>query len=340
MRSTDAAEFESVAELMREATLLAVAARRELPAHAIVQKPDGSLVTAVDVALQVLILNELEQRFGARPVIAEQDADSIGGKEDAQAHCRALLRQWRPGFGDREIARALACGGFEGSTRGLDAVWVLDPIDGTQGYVDGDHWCPCLALLSRGEPVFAVNGHPSVLGGVLLVAERGSGCWSRPLKGGDAKRAMVSQAPLAPGEPMRLVAPARATASQIAARRSVGESIGHPCTLVHSDSQAKYAHVIAGLADVAYSRRGNGPGKYVWDHAGAVLLAREAGAWVGDTNEGEVDCSLGRRLGGNDAVICAARDLGPQVAATLAERDIAEGTSRNSAGHGERARHG
>ncbi|MFM7260494.1 MAG: inositol monophosphatase family protein, partial [bacterium] len=120
---------------------------------------------------------------------------------------------------------------------------------------------------------------------------------------------------------------ARATPRQIERRLEVGRSTGHPCTLVHSDSQAKYAHVIAGLADVAYSRRGNGPGKYVWDHAGAVLLAREAGAWVGDTDGSEIDCSLGRRLEGNNAVICAARGIGPAIGRVLAERDRDEGVS-------------
>jgi 3'-phosphoadenosine 5'-phosphosulfate (PAPS) 3'-phosphatase len=94
---------------------------------------------------------------------------------------------------------------------------------------------------------------------------------------------------------------------------------------VHSDSQAKYAHVVAGLADVAYSRRGGGPGKYIWDHAGGILIAREAGAWVADTDGSDIDCSQGRRLSVNRAVICAARGVGPLIAKELAARDLAEG---------------
>jgi 3'(2'), 5'-bisphosphate nucleotidase len=206
--------------------------------------------------------------------------------------------------------------------------WVLDPIDGTQGFIDGDHWCPCLALLRRGAVVFAANGHPTVRDGALLTAVEDGGSWWFPLAGGEFTRAEVSQAPLAIGEPVRMVAPARATDAQARMRRQIGEATGHRCELVHSDSQAKYAHVIAGLADVAYSRRGGGPGKYVWDHAGAILLAREAGAWVGDTDGRDIDLSLGRRLGGNRAVICAARGVGPAIARELAERDVAEGFVR------------
>lgn len=206
---------------------------------------------------------------------------------------------------------------------------MLDPIDGTQGFVDGDHWCPCLALLAHGKPVFAANGFPTVAGGAVLSAELGSGAWWTPLDASASsaarRRALVSTEPMAPREVLRLVAPARATPRQMDARLAVGRDAGFACELVHSDSQAKYAHVIAGLADVAYSRRGSGPGKYLWDHAGAILLAREAGAWIGDTDGSDIDLSRGRRLSANDAVICTARGVGPAVARVLAARDRAEG---------------
>ena len=321
----DLDDLDLACDVVQEATNLAIAARRELPPDAIVRKADGSVVTAVDVALQVLILGRLEAAFGPVPTIAEEDLASIGGKPAAEAHCRRLLASWGYEGGEAGIQRALTSGGLDGSTRGVEFAWVLDPIDGTQGFVDDDHWCPCLALLRRGEVVFASNGHPTVLGGMLLSAVKGGGSWWHPLVGGESTRAEVSQAALAPHEPVRVVAPARATPSQIRARTEVGLATGHPCELVHSDSQAKYAHVIAGLADIAYSRRGNGPGKYVWDHAGAILLAREAGAWVADTDGSPIDLSLGRRLGGNRAVICAARGLGPAVARELGRRDVVEG---------------
>jgi len=327
-----AIDFPFVAELVRDATRKAVEARRGLPAEAIVRKPDGSVVTAVDVALQVYILDALARRFGEIATIAEEDAASIGGKPAAEAHCDLLLRQWGFEGGAARRDWALACGGLDGPTRDLERVWILDPIDGTQGFVDGDHWCPCLALLEQGEVVFGANGHPTVLrdrfaGGIGLSAVRGAGTWVHAIDDAAAlaARAEVRQDAPGPDEAVRVVAPARATESQIRARRATGEATGHPVRLVHSDSQTKYALVIAGEADIAYSRRGGGPGKYVWDHAGATLLAREAGAWVGDTDGGAIDCARGRRLGGNNAVICAARGLGPAVAASLAARDRAEG---------------
>lgn len=326
----DTEDLDLACEFMQDATNFAVAARRDLPPDAIVQKADGSVVTAVDVALQVLILSRLREVFGELPTIAEEDLSSIGGKPAAEAHCRKLLADWGYDGGESGVTRALTSGGLDGSTRGVEYAWVLDPIDGTQGFVDGHHWCPCLALLHRGEVIFASNGYPTVLGGMLLSAVKGGGSWWSPLCGGECTRAEVSQAALGADEAVRVVAPARATPSQVRARMAVGESTGHRCELVHSDSQAKYGHVIAGLADVAYSRRGNGPGKYVWDHAGAILLAREAGAWVGDTDGSDIDLSCGRRLSANRAVICTARGLGPAIARELARRDDIEGHTPSS----------
>jgi len=325
MARTASPDCSRAVDLVVEATRLAVAARRELPVEAIVEKPDGSVVTAVDVALQVWILDALDREFGAASVIAEEDLASIGGKPAAESHCRALLREWGFEGGERRIEWALSVGTTDGPTRDRERCWILDPIDGTHGYIDGAHWCPCLALLVRGEVAFGANGHDTVAGGVAYGAERGAGTWATRLDGGAPDRVLVRSDRPAREEPVRVVAPARATESQIRARRAVGESTGHPVELLHADSQAKYALVLAGEADVAYSRRGGGPGKYVWDHAGATLLAREAGAWIGDTDGSPIDCALGRRLSGNRAVICTARGLGPAIAATLAARDIEEG---------------
>ncbi len=324
-------DLDFAADLVRDATGLAVSARLHLPRNAIVQKSDGSVVTAVDVALQIYILDALDRKYGTVATIAEEDQDSILGKPAAQAHVEFLLDQWGVDATPARRAWALSCGRRDGSTRDLARLWVLDPIDGTQGFVDGAHWCPCLALLAHGEVVFSANGHPTLArsrfeGGVALAAERGSGTFARSLQHeAPAQRMQISSEPFASSEVVRVVSPDPATANQNAMRRAVGESVSARVELIPAASQAKYGLIIMNEADVAYSRRGAGPGKYLWDHAGAILLAREAGAWVGDTDGSDIDLSQGRRLSANRAVICAARGLGPRIAAALAAGDVSEG---------------
>lgn len=41
---------------------------------------------------------------------------------------------------------------FEGTFDGTaDRVWILDPVDGTKGFMRGEHYCIALALLKEGE---------------------------------------------------------------------------------------------------------------------------------------------------------------------------------------------
>ena len=54
-------------------------------------------------------------------------------------------------------------------------VWVLDPIDGTKGFLRGHHYCIALALLLDGTPVLSAIGTPNldaagVLGGAAPAA--------------------------------------------------------------------------------------------------------------------------------------------------------------------------
>ena len=73
---------------------------------------------------------------------------------------------------------------------------------------------------------------------------------------------------------------------------------------VRMDSQAKYAMVGGGEADV-YLRLPTRTGYYekVWDHAGGVLIVQEAGGTVTDLYGKPLDFSHGRELRQNRGVI-------------------------------------
>lgn len=65
--------------------------------------------------------------------------------------------------------------------------WLrCDPIDGTKGFVRGDQYAVCLALLDQGRPLLSVIGCPNMLvdpkdpngpKGVLFVAKKGHGAY-------------------------------------------------------------------------------------------------------------------------------------------------------------------
>ena len=44
----------------------------------------------------------------------------------------------------------------------MNRIWVLDPIDGTKGFMRGEHYCIALALLVNGKPTLSVMGCPNL----------------------------------------------------------------------------------------------------------------------------------------------------------------------------------
>lgn len=63
-------------------------------------------------------------------------------------------------LGSYEVLKAInkgtACGGSEGRH------WVLDPVDGTLGFVRGDQYAVALAMVEDGEVVLGVLGCPNL----------------------------------------------------------------------------------------------------------------------------------------------------------------------------------
>jgi myo-inositol-1(or 4)-monophosphatase len=60
------------------------------------------------------------------------------------------------------------------AARAKSRVWVVDPIDGTRAYINGDpHWCIALAIVEEGEAVAGVLYAPAL--GRMYSARRGAG---------------------------------------------------------------------------------------------------------------------------------------------------------------------
>ena len=117
--------------------------------------------------------------FGNRSLHVEIKDDNTPVTEvdrAAEAKLRELLDRHRP---------ADAVYGEEfGSKGGGPRQWVIDPVDGTKGYLRGiPVWGTLIALLEEGDPVMGVATAPAL--GLRWFASRGEGAW----KGKDRKSA-------------------------------------------------------------------------------------------------------------------------------------------------------
>ena len=148
------------------------AARVQQGALGTISKQDTSPVTVADFAVQAIVFFSLRANLPAASLplrlMAEEDADTFksGGAALAEAVTRVvnsvLLRPSGPQqqWSSDDVAEALGAGTFSGGD--MSPYWILDPIDGTRGFIRGGQYCVGLAKSEAGAPVLGVLGCPSL----------------------------------------------------------------------------------------------------------------------------------------------------------------------------------
>jgi len=138
-------------------------------------KTDKTPVTVADFAVQALIIDALSTSFPGDLFIAEEDSAHV---RDDPAICEAVLLVLRAATGTEWTSEKLYAVLDKGSfgTKPTNAasppssststtkqrVWVLDPIDGTKGFMRGEHCCTGLGLLVDGVVQMSVLGCPNL----------------------------------------------------------------------------------------------------------------------------------------------------------------------------------
>jgi 3'(2'), 5'-bisphosphate nucleotidase len=190
-------------------------------------------------------------------------------------------------------------------------VWVVDPIDGTKGFLRGDQFAVAVALLVDGQPVVGALAcpvmpfgaeEPSEARGVVAVAVRGQGVTVEPLDGGLPRPVRVSG--LAEPASARIVESVEVDHTDHGFSAVVLKQAGVHGLPVRIDSQAKYFAVADGRAEI-YIRNSRSPEyrENVWDHAAGVLIVQEAGGRVTDLDGRPIDFTHGSKLERNRGIL-------------------------------------
>jgi myo-inositol-1(or 4)-monophosphatase len=176
----------------------------------------------------------------------------------------------------RRIAQAYPHHGFLGEEGGAvgaqgtdDAIWVVDPIDGSMNYLrDLPHYAVSIALVQGGEPLVGCVVDP--VRAEVFSAARGLGaqCNGQPLCVGAPRRLIDAVAATVFPKPHAAFLP-----SYVA---QLGRVLGAVAGARRSGSMAlDLAYLAAGRVDLFWER-----GMGAWDAAAGVLLIREAGGEV------------------------------------------------------------
>jgi myo-inositol-1(or 4)-monophosphatase len=168
-------------------------------------------------------------------------------------YLRARLTGARPGYGwlseeTEDAADRLS----------LKRVFVVDPIDGTRGFLAGsDEWTVSLAIVEEGSPVVAALSQPVT--GTLHTAIVGAGAH----RDGVALR----MPPEGPSSEVRAAGP-RSMRTMLGREQGIAFRSGHVASLA-----LRIAMVADGRLDLALAKAN----AHDWDVAAADLIVREAG---------------------------------------------------------------
>jgi myo-inositol-1(or 4)-monophosphatase len=168
---------------------------------------------------------------------------------------------------------------FLGEERGLqkghgDALWVIDPIDGTANFLRGiPIWCVSLGLMVKGEFVSGIIYNPVTE--EFYAARRGKGAFLNGKRIGVSKATRLEDARLNVG---------------FSYRRPVGPHIAGVRALL--DAHCEYSRLGSGALGLAHTAEGRFEGYWeqhinIWDVAAGIVIVREAGGYVNDFLAGD-----------------------------------------------------
>lgn len=277
------------------------------------EKDDKSPVTAADFGAQLLVTHYLQKYFPEDPLAAEENILELS--EEKTHVLEPIMDLLSKDIEDFSLEQIIAKEKSQGSKRNGNRLWVLDPIDGTKGFLRGEQFAIALSLLQDNQPVLGVLGCPNLDTraepdtegyGAITYAIRGQGTYIQEID--------------RPGPPLRLSVstcadPARARF--VSSVDSTGHSnsdaiqvlrshLGNQEEIMQFDSQAKYVMIAAGKFDIFLRLPPSHNPNYrekIWDHAAGALIVEEAGGVVTDLSGKRFDFSHGRALEKNRGVV-------------------------------------
>lgn len=295
---------------LRDAARLARMVRDEL-APASLTKEDRSPVTVADFSVQALAGLRLGAAYPGVPIVGEESSALLKGPAGAESLKQVVSYVRR--FQERATSRQVCDWIDRGGGRPCGKFWVLDPVDGTKGFLRGGQYAVSLGLIEDGVvtlgglacPALGLDGEPG--NGVIAVARRGKGAVIVPLDAPEFCRP-IRVSPCADPRRAVLLRSFESGHTNVDRTEAVIRHLGMKAPAVPMDSQTKYAMLAAGYGDLILRMPSPEAPDYrekIWDHAGGVVVLEEAGGRVTDIEGNPYDFTRGRRLEGNVGLLAS-----------------------------------
>lgn len=323
-----APEAEFAVNFLREASGLARIIQDKMVDPAL-EKSDRSPVTVADIAVQALLGYHLSERIPGAALIAEESSSMLAGEGGRRliAAAAGFISATVPGFREQGFRVFLDYGtGNEKSD-----CWVLDPIDGTKGFLRKNQYAVALSYLHKGKVKLGGLACPrlapespsrfsSAATGSIYIAVKGHGAFWTDEQEPEWHRLRVSETK----NPSRAVIMRSFESghTNVSTIDMISRKLGTEAEALRVDSQVKYALLAMGKGDVYLRIPSASTPDYVekiWDHAAGKLIVEEAGGKVTDISGSPLDFSRGRFLDQNRGVIATNGHLHAPVLEALSE---------------------
>lgn len=317
-------EQEVAIKAVREAASLCQAVQAQITSS-VLEKKDKSPVTVADFGSQALVCRAIREAFPGDPIIAEEDSAALKTEEHAALLEKVVAHvgKLREGVDADTVCTWIDHGGAQDYS---ERFWTLDPIDGTKGFLRGEQYAIALALIVDGVIEVAALGCPNLSvaagaeeTGVIYAAIRGQGTVMYRMDGA-GEPVSVSVSDTTDTSLARFCESVESGHTSHSDSANVAEKLGITADSVRLDSQAKYAVVARGEADI-YLRLPTRPGyvEKIWDHAAGVLVMTEAGGKASDIYGKPLEFNHGWGLQNNKGVIVTNGHLHDAVIEALNE---------------------
>ncbi|KAK9085053.1 hypothetical protein Sjap_025464 [Stephania japonica] len=330
-------ELEAAVDVVEKACCLCVDVKKSLGSTSsgggILEKNDQTPVTVADFGVQAFISLELKKMFPSIPLVAEEDSTFIRSNFLADNVLSVVNDRVEPEHKPLtrdDVLEAIDRGGKDAFTFGAkpSTYWVLDPIDGTRGFLKGSEalYVVGLALVVDGEIAVGVMGCPNWKDdysdspsindqeaksgiptlGIVMAAHVGCGTWRRRLSNmlnsnasstnwSHWTRCFVDGSFLV--HEARYCIPDSQTWNSLPLSASFSSTndpaaVGEKQVLLLPTccgSLCKYLMVASGRASVFILRARTNTIIKVWDHAVGIICVLEAGGQVTDWRGNPID---------------------------------------------------
>jgi 3'(2'), 5'-bisphosphate nucleotidase len=269
------------------------------------QKAGREPVTIADYGAQAILCRALSLAFPDDAVMAEEHADQFTAllPDDQRAEITRLVGAV---LGETVSEAQIAAWLEHGRGVQSERTWLIDPVDGTKGFIAMRRYSIAVGLLDGGLPVAGVlgsPGYPTQDGrGLLFHAQRGA-AYVEFMSGGKASRIAVSSRSK-PAQ-LRVVQSVERDHAHLELMAKIYTELGISEKQVEGvDSQDKYAMIACGDADLMLRLpREEVPQHRAWDHAAGAALVQAAGGVVTDVDGSPLDFSTGAILSNNTGMV-------------------------------------